>query len=183
MPRRRAEAGTRRRAPIRARICARRARVAAWPRRADPARPWVVRQVRARPAVPIGGGRASLGRIRLRERPVRYAILIHERPGYNRDFSDEQRRAITAEYLALREQPGFVGGEALQPAEMTTTVRLEEGEPLSTDGPFANAKEVFAGYFIFEAENLDHPLRIAQSVPALRYGGAVEIRPLVVMPS
>jgi hypothetical protein len=57
-------------------------------------------------------------------------------------------------------------------------VRVQGAETLVTDGPFANTKEVFGGYFLFDADNLDAALEIAARIPAARLGGAVEIRPV-----
>jgi hypothetical protein len=113
---------------------------------------------------------------------MQYAVLIYEQPGYNDDYTEEQRRAITGEYFAIREDPICVAGAALQPVETATTLRQNDGETLVTDGPFADTKEVFGGYFIFDADNLDLALELAGRIPALRFGGVVEIRPLVEYP-
>jgi hypothetical protein len=113
---------------------------------------------------------------------MEYAALIYERPGYNADFSEEERRAVTGEYMALRDHPSFREGAALQSIDTATTVRVDGGEALVTDGPFVNTREVFAGYYVFEVDNLDLVLEIAGKIPALRFGGAVEVRPLVELP-
>jgi hypothetical protein len=60
-----------------------------------------------------------------------------------------------------------------------TTVRVQDGKTLTTDGPFADTKEVFGGYYVFEAGNLDEALELAGRVPAARYSGSVEVRPVV----
>lgn len=113
---------------------------------------------------------------------MQYAALIYESDGHYADSSEEERRAITGEYMALREHPGFREGAALQSIDTATTVRVDGGEALVTDGPFVNTKEVFAGYYVFEADNLDLVLEIVGKIPALRFGGAVEVRPLVELP-
>ena len=110
---------------------------------------------------------------------MEYAALIYERPGFNADFSEEERRAITGEYIEISKHPSCRGGAALNSIDTATTVRSDGGEVLVTDGPFANTKEVFAGYFVFEADNLDPVLEIAGKIPAVRFGGAVEVRPLL----
>jgi hypothetical protein len=94
---------------------------------------------------------------------------------------DETRSdpAITAEYMAIAELPGTVGGAELQPAATATTVRVENGGTVTTDGPFAETKEVLGGYFLLEADDIDAALDVAARVPAARLGGAVEVRPLV----
>jgi hypothetical protein len=83
------------------------------------------------------------------------------------------------EYLAIGRSPGVIGGEQLQPVETATTVRVEDGETLLTDGPFVDAKEHLGGFCLVEADDLDAALEIAARIPATRMGGAVEVRPLV----
>jgi hypothetical protein len=90
---------------------------------------------------------------------------------------DEQQR-IREEYLAIAQLPGVLGGAALQPAETATTVRVQNGETLLTDGPFIDAKEHIGGYLVIEADDLDAALQIAARVPAARMGGTVDVRPL-----
>ena len=80
--------------------------------------------------------------------------------------------------MALRDEAGFIDGAQLQDRHATTTVRVQDGEALTTDGPFAETKEVMAGYYIFEADDLDRALELAARIPAARMGGAVEVRPL-----
>jgi hypothetical protein len=104
---------------------------------------------------------------------MKYLLLIYT--------PDESRSdpAITAEYMAIAELPGTLGGAELQPASTATTVRVENGGTVTTDGPFAETKEVLGGYYLFEADDLDAALDVAARVPAARFGGAVEVRPLV----
>jgi hypothetical protein len=94
-------------------------------------------------------------------------------------LSADERQAIVDEYIAIRDLPGVVGGGQLQPVETATTVRVENGETLLTDGPFIDAKEHVGGYLVIEADDLDAALAIAARIPAARMGGAVEVRPLV----
>ena len=89
---------------------------------------------------------------------------------------------MNAEYLALREDPRCLGGAHLQPGETATTVRHGGGENLITDGPYADTKEVLGGYYVLDASDLDEALEFAQRIPAVRLGGAVEVRPLVEVP-
>jgi hypothetical protein len=84
-----------------------------------------------------------------------------------------------AEFLALTEEPGVLGAEQLQPPETATTVRVEDGKTLMTDGPFADTKEILGGIYLLEADNLDRALELAARIPVARMGGAVEVRPLV----
>jgi hypothetical protein len=109
---------------------------------------------------------------------VRYALLINERPGADADLDGDQRAAISAEYLALRDDEQVLDGAHLGQAETATTVRSADGELLLTDGPFAETKEVFGGFYIIEAADLDAAVALAARIPAVRMGGSVEIRPV-----
>jgi hypothetical protein len=110
---------------------------------------------------------------------MRYALLINERPGANDPLDEHERAALTAEYMAFHDDPRVLGGERLGPAETATTIRRSDEELLLTDGPFADTKEIFGGFFLVEAPDLDSALELAGRVPALRFGGSVEVRPLV----
>jgi hypothetical protein len=90
-----------------------------------------------------------------------------------------EEEAIVREYIAVGQSPGVIGGEQLQPAETATTVRVQDGRTLLTDGPFVEAKEHIGGYILVEADELDEALEIAARIPAARLGGAVEVRPVV----
>ncbi|WP_232660756.1 YciI family protein [Pseudonocardia sp. TRM90224] len=110
---------------------------------------------------------------------MRYALLINERPGAYDGFDAERRESISAEYTAIRNDERVYNGERLQPAATATTVRASGEELLLTDGPFADTKEVFGGFFLIEAPDLDGALELAARIPAVRLGGSVEIRPLL----
>lgn len=109
---------------------------------------------------------------------MQYAVLIYETPGMLDGLDESQRQAVTAEYMALRQDPACVDGASLAPVDTTTTVRVADGEALVTDGPYANTKEVFGGYYVVEADDLDAALRYAARIPAARLGGSVEVRPI-----
>lgn len=96
-----------------------------------------------------------------------------------RQLSAEEQDAILGEFNAIREAPGVLGGEQLQPVETATTVRVQSGQVLLSDGPFIDAKEHLGGYYLVEADELDEALEIAARIPVARMGGAVEVRPLV----
>jgi hypothetical protein len=114
-----------------------------------------------------------------REPEMKYALLIYPKPGSHEALGEDEAKAVSAEYYAFRDDPRCLGGAHLQPLETATTVRHGG---LITDGPYADTKEVLGGYFVFEASNLDEALEVAQRVPAVRLGGAVEVRPLVDVP-
>jgi hypothetical protein len=110
---------------------------------------------------------------------MKYALLIYETPGALDGLGEDERNAMYAEYTALAEDSRCVGGAQLQPIQTATTVRVQNGTTLTTDGPFADTKEVFGGYYVFDAGNLDEALELAGRIPAARMGGSVEVRPLV----
>ena len=70
-------------------------------------------------------------------------------------------------------------GLQLQPPETATTVRVQDGKTLTTDGPFVEIKEAIGGYLIFEADDLDAAIELASRIPAASMGGAIEVRPIV----
>src|ERR671930_2796004 len=112
---------------------------------------------------------------------MKYLLQIYS-GGSRADFeglSTAEQQAIVGEYLAIRQSPGVIGGEQLQPVETATTVRVQDGQTLLTDGPFVEAKEHLGGYFLVEADDLDAALEIAARLPAARMGGAIEVRPMV----
>jgi hypothetical protein len=94
-------------------------------------------------------------------------------------LSEDEQRAITGEYFAISEAPGVEGGAQLQPPATATTVRVQDGRTLTSDGPFAETKEVLGGYFMLKADDLDAAIELAARIPAARLGGAVEVRPVV----
>jgi len=110
---------------------------------------------------------------------MKYAMLINVEPGYIEALAEDEQKAVFAEYMALGEDPRARGGAELQPIETATTVRVQDGQTLTTDGPFADTKEVFVGFYVFEADNLDEAIELAARIPAARLGGAIEVRPLV----
>jgi hypothetical protein len=110
---------------------------------------------------------------------MQFAMLIYAKPGYTDALSDDEQKSMFAEYMALGEDPRSRGGAQLQPVETATTVRVQDDQTLTTDGPFADTKEVFVGYYVFEADNLDEAIELAARIPAARLGGAIEVRPLV----
>lgn len=113
---------------------------------------------------------------------MQYALLIYSKPGAIESLSPAEREALSAEYYALRDEPGMLSGAGLQPVTTATTIRLADGKPLVTDGPFADTKEVFGGFYLLEADNLDQATEVAARIPVLRLGGTVEIRPTLGKP-
>src|SRR5205807_2994658 len=84
--------------------------------------------------------------------------------------------------VLLSRDPRCVGGAQLQPVETATSLRVQDGRSLTTDGPFADTKEVFGGYYVFDVPDLDDALELAARIPAARLGGSVEVRPVLERP-
>ena len=110
---------------------------------------------------------------------MKYDVLVNERLDAYERLSADERAAVTAEYVEIAQDERVLGAEQLQPATTATTVRVQDGEVLLTDGPFADTKEIFGGFYLFEADDLDAALELAARMPAARFGGSVEVRPLV----
>jgi hypothetical protein len=114
---------------------------------------------------------------------LKYALLIYSREDQAaRDAMPEaEQQALYGEYMAVAKMPSTLGGEQLQPGDTATVLRIDNGNRLTTDGPFAETKEVLGGFFLIEAADLDAALDVAAKLPAARLGGAVEVRPIVEM--
>ena len=112
---------------------------------------------------------------------MQYMLLIYsgDAPEKWDSLSEDEQNAIMGEYFAISRSPGVTGGNQLQPVETATTVRVDNGSTLTTDGPFAETKEALGGYYLIDADNLDAALEVAARIPAARLGGAVEVRPVV----
>jgi hypothetical protein len=115
---------------------------------------------------------------------MKYMLLIHQgdtptlgSAEWER-LSEDEQKAVYADYQAINETPGVTPGVWLEPPEAATTVRVEDGKTLTTDGPFVAIKEALGGYLFFEAEDLDAAIELASRIPAARMGGAVEVRPV-----
>ena len=116
---------------------------------------------------------------------MKYLMLIHQgdtpTPNSPEDWarlSEEEQRQVYADYQAINQTQGVTPGVGMQPPETASTVRVEDGRTLTTDGPFVTVKEALGGYFVFEADDLDAAIELAARVPAARMGGAVEVRPV-----
>ena len=117
---------------------------------------------------------------------MKYMLLIHQgdtptpqSPDAWATLSEDEQKAVYADYQAINQTPGVTPGLGLDAPETATTVRVQDGRTLTTDGPFAELKEAIGGYFFFEADDLDAAIELASRIPAARMGGAVEVRPVV----
>jgi len=115
---------------------------------------------------------------------MKYMLLIHQgdtptpRTESWSTLPEAEQQAVYADYKAINETPGVSSGLALQDPETATTVRVQDGRTLTTDGPFAEIKEAIGGYLIYEADDLDAAIELAARIPAARLGGAIEVRPI-----
>jgi hypothetical protein len=115
---------------------------------------------------------------------MKFMLLIHQgttpTPGDPTwsQLSAEEQQAVYAGYQAINETPGVTPGAWMQPPEMATTVRVENGKTLITDGPFVEMKEALGGYLFYEADDLDAAIQLAARIPPARMGGWIEVRPL-----
>ena len=115
---------------------------------------------------------------------MKYLLLIHQGttplPGSPEwdNLSEDEQKQVYADYGAINQTPGVTPGLQLQPPESATTVRVQNGQTLTTDGPFVAVKEALGGWLVYEADDLDAAIELVSQIPAARLGGAVEIRPL-----
>ena len=117
---------------------------------------------------------------------MKYMLLIHHRDAptpndeeaWDRLSKDEQKQ-IYAEWQEISQAEGVTPGLRLASPDTATTVRVENGETLTTDGPFVATKEALGGYLVFEADDLDAAIELAARIPTARTGGVIEVRPIV----
>jgi hypothetical protein len=117
---------------------------------------------------------------------VKYMLMIHQGdtptprdPEAWGRLSEDEQKAVYADYQAINETPGVTPGLQLAEPATATTVRVQDSGTLTTDGPFVEIKEAIGGYLLFEADDLDAAIELAARIPAARMGGAIEVRPIV----
>jgi hypothetical protein len=93
-------------------------------------------------------------------------------------MSEDEQMAVATDYQAINQTGGVAPGVWMEAPDAAITVRVSNGETLTTDGPFVAVKEALGGYLFFEADDLDAAIELASRIPAARLGGAIEIRPL-----
>jgi hypothetical protein len=120
------------------------------------------------------------------EDAMKYMLLIHQGstptprdPDAWARVPEDEQKAVFADYQAINETPGVTPGVQMGEPETATTVRVQDGRTLTTDGPFAELKEALGGYLFYEADDLDAAIAVAARIPAARMGGAIEVRPIV----
>ena len=116
---------------------------------------------------------------------MRYLLLIYQEES-TEPVPDEVAKAVMNQYAAvtqeIRDRGLWQAGEALEPTTTATTVRVRNGQTLTTDGPFAETKEALGGFYLIDARDLDEAIEIAAKIPAASVG-SMEIRPIWELPS
>lgn len=114
---------------------------------------------------------------------MQYLLLIYENERDMMARDDAARATYMQEYREftadVREKGKFVAGDALQPTQTATSVRVRDGKTLTTDGPFAETKEQLGGYYLVNADDLDEAIAIAARIPSAR-NGTIEVRPIFI---
>ena len=112
---------------------------------------------------------------------MRYLLLICNDETSSQAQSPDEEAALMADYTAFTEEAGrrgvLQGGERLRPTTDATTVRVRDGQTLTSDGPFAETKEQMAGYFVVDCKDLDEAIEMAAKIPGARTG-TIEVRPI-----
>ena len=113
---------------------------------------------------------------------MKYLCLIYDSEKQLAAMPQSESDAFMGEYFAftdaIRQSGHYVAGEALQPVQTATTVRVRNGKISTTDGPFAETKEQLGGYYLIEARDLNDAIQVAARIPSARLG-CVEVRPVV----
>ena len=113
---------------------------------------------------------------------MKYLCLIYEDEKSWTKMPKDQTDAVMGEYFAftdgIRKSGHYLGGEALQPTQSATTLRVRNGKVSTTDGPFAETKEQLGGYYLINAKDLNDAIQVASKIPSARFG-SIEVRPLM----
>jgi len=113
---------------------------------------------------------------------MQYLLLIHDDEAHWGDMPEDERNAIYGEYTKytedLQSRGILLGANQLQPSGTATVVHVEDGKTLTTDGPFAETKEVLGGYYLIDVDTLDEALEWGAKIPGATYG-TIEVRPVV----
>jgi hypothetical protein len=114
---------------------------------------------------------------------MQYVLLINDDEKVWGDMPEDERNAVYGEYMRYTEELQrrgiLVGANQLQPSGTATVVHVEDGKTITTDGPYAETKEVLGGYYLIDVDTLDEALEWAAKIPSARYGH-IEVRPIVM---
>jgi hypothetical protein len=113
---------------------------------------------------------------------MKYLLLIYGEEGRWGKVSDTERETIIREYMQFSQDIAksghYLGGNELHPTSKATSVRVRDGKPLVSDGPFTETKEALGGYYLVEAKDLDEAIALAARIPSARWG-TIEVRPII----
>jgi hypothetical protein len=113
---------------------------------------------------------------------MKYLCLIYDDESNWATMPKAESDAYMGEYVSftegIRESGQYVAGEALQPVQTATTVRIRNGKLSTTDGPFAETKEQLGGFYLIDARDLNEAIQVASRIPSARIG-SIEVRPVV----
>jgi len=109
---------------------------------------------------------------------MQYLLLIYGPESEAEDFSPETMEAYNAFWEHVSKRGALKAGEALHPVSTATTVRVRDGQTVTTDGPFAETKEILGGFYVVDVADLDEALGYAAMIPGAKTG-SVEVRPIV----
>ena len=116
---------------------------------------------------------------------MQYLLLIYDSEQTISAMSEAETKQFSADYMTFTKEiiasGHFKAGDALQPVHTATTVRVRDGKPVITDGPFAETREQLGGYYMLEAKDLNEAIQIAAKIPGAKTG-SVEVRPIMEIP-
>ena len=117
---------------------------------------------------------------------MQYLLLIYGSEQKWASMPQKEQEAAFGQYMeftkGIVKSGHYRGGEALQPTTTATTVRIQGGKTVKSDGPYAETKEQLGGYYLVEAKDLDEACAIAAKIPEVHLGGAIEVRPIMPTP-
>ena len=113
---------------------------------------------------------------------MKYLCLIYDEEKKLNAMSKSEGEAMMGEYFGftegIKKSGHYLGGNALQPVQTATTVRVRNGKVSTTDGPFAETQEQLGGYYLIEAKDLNDAIQVAAKIPSSRIG-SIEVRPIM----
>ena len=116
---------------------------------------------------------------------MQYLLMIYGSETDGANLSPQEMQSMYGKYMAVTQEMKarkvYIGGNPLQPTATATSVRVRDGQTLTTDGPFAETKEQLAGYYLLDCKNLDEAIEYAAKIPGAALG-TIEVRPIRVMP-
>ena len=118
---------------------------------------------------------------------MKYMLLIYGDAKKWESVTPDQQGEIMGEYFAFTQtivdSKEMVAGDPLEGVDTATTVRTKDGDVVTTDGPFAETKEVLGGYFIVDVADLDRAIELAAQLPGAKRGlDSIEVRPIMAIP-